>query len=62
MTFTLVILPPTLPGEYTYPCTDAAHLRKVSAALTTLGVEVIDVLNETGESLTAAAYAELLGE
>jgi hypothetical protein len=60
--YTLVIQPPYLPrGEYTYTCDDDHHLRRVVSALTTLNVEVIDVMRGDA-SLTAEEFQNLLGE
>jgi hypothetical protein len=60
--YTIIMQPPMLPpGEYAYTCTDDAHLRRVHGALTTLGVEIIDV-EHAGESLTAEEFSKIVGE
>lgn len=62
MTYVIVMQPPLLPpGEYRYTCTDDTHLRRVTDAMKTLSVEIIDVERD-GESLTLDEYKELLGE
>lgn len=60
--FVIIMQPPMLPpGEYRYTCTDADHLRRVTAALNTLECEIIDV-EQYGESLTTQQFKELVGE
>jgi hypothetical protein len=62
MTYIITMQPPMLPqGEYTYACSDIAHLKRTVSAFKTLSVEIIDV-EHAGKSLTQEEFSNILAD